>query len=389
MLFVFLMASAFFLYGACEHRLHLRSLRAIPTRVHVNGTRGKSSVTRLIAAGLRAGGLRTAAKTTGSAARYIHPDGSEEPILRIGGANIREQMRVARRAAGEGVGVLVVECMAIRPRLQAISERMLVRSTIGVITNVRPDHLDEMGPTIDDVAEALAGTVPRGGILFTSEHERSGPVAARADTLGTEFREVAVSADARRLTEGFSHVEHAENVALALAVCAHLGVPRDVALSGMRAAAPDPGALTIDRVCFGDRQIEFVNAFAANDRESTIAIWEALGALRAEAPQVFVVVGTRADRADRAHEFGAILAGDLEADRYLLTGSLTHPVRTTAIRLGLPDERLLDLAGRGADEILRRIVELTTERSIVIGVGNIGGVGGRLAALFQERSESE
>ncbi|MEO9595730.1 MAG: poly-gamma-glutamate synthase PgsB, partial [Rhodopirellula bahusiensis] len=36
-----------------------RQLLKIPFRIHVNGTRGKSSVTRLIAAGLRSGGIRT------------------------------------------------------------------------------------------------------------------------------------------------------------------------------------------------------------------------------------------------------------------------------------------------------------------------------------------
>jgi len=386
MLVVLLMAAAFFLYGVFEHRLHLRSLRAIPIRVHVNGTRGKSSVTRLIAAGLRAGGLRTAAKTTGSAARYVHPDGTEESILRVGRPNIREQVRVARRAAAEGAQALVVECMAIRPRLQAVSEQMLVRSTVGVITNVRPDHLDEMGPTVDDVAEALAGTVPRGGVLFTTEHRRSGPAAAVARARGTEFHEVEPRGGDQGLTEGFQYVEHAENVELALAVCEHLGVARDVALSGMRAAPPDPGALTIDRVRVDGREIEFVNAFAANDRESTVAVWKALGPRIATAPQVFVIASMRADRPDRAFEFGAIIAEDLEADRYILTGSLTHPVRTTAVRLGLPVEKLVDLTGHRADQVFRKIVELTVERSIVVGVGNIGGTGGQIASLFRERS---
>ena len=40
----------------------------------MNGTRGKSSVTRLVAAGLREGGLKTFAKTTGTAPRVIDSD---------------------------------------------------------------------------------------------------------------------------------------------------------------------------------------------------------------------------------------------------------------------------------------------------------------------------
>ena len=40
-------------------------------RIHVNGIRGKSSVTRLIAAALREGKVKTLGKTTGTAARTI------------------------------------------------------------------------------------------------------------------------------------------------------------------------------------------------------------------------------------------------------------------------------------------------------------------------------
>ena len=55
--------------GAIESLVHRRCLSKIPYRIHVNGTRGKSSVTRLIAAGLREGGIRTCAKTTGTLPR--------------------------------------------------------------------------------------------------------------------------------------------------------------------------------------------------------------------------------------------------------------------------------------------------------------------------------
>ena len=108
MLFVLILALAYLLYGVLEYRFHLRNLQAVPIRVHVNGTRGKSSVTRLIAAGLRAGGIRTSAKTTGSAARYIHPDGSEDVVSRPGPPNIREQIGVVYQAAREGSQALVI-----------------------------------------------------------------------------------------------------------------------------------------------------------------------------------------------------------------------------------------------------------------------------------------
>src|SRR5512143_640452 len=159
-------------YGVWETRRHQRHVERIPVRVHVNGTRGKSSVTRLIAAGLREGGVRTFAKTTGTMARMILPDGREMDVYRVGRPNIIEQTRIVRRAVEFGAQALVIECMAVLPELQPVAELRLVQSTVGVITNARADHLDVMGPGVDDVALALAETSPRNGHLFTAQRER-------------------------------------------------------------------------------------------------------------------------------------------------------------------------------------------------------------------------
>jgi poly-gamma-glutamate synthase PgsB/CapB len=156
--------------GVLEFLAHKRKLDAIPVRIHVNGTRGKSSVTRLIAAGLREGGITTCAKTTGTLARMIMPDGTEYPVFRPAGPNIIEQLRIVRTAAAYEPQVLVIECMAVQPTLQALCELKLIRATHGVITNARADHLEVMGPSEEDVALALAGTTPLHGKLFTADH---------------------------------------------------------------------------------------------------------------------------------------------------------------------------------------------------------------------------
>src|SRR5207249_1144505 len=80
-----------------------------------------------------------------------------------------EQARVVRAAAGLGAEALVIECMALQPYLQALSESRLIRATHAVITNARADHLEVMGPTEDDVAWALAATVPPYGRVFSAE----------------------------------------------------------------------------------------------------------------------------------------------------------------------------------------------------------------------------
>jgi len=386
MLVVALIAAAFLLLGALEYARHRRNLRAIPVRVHVGGTRGKSTVARLVAAGLRAGGLRVVAKTTGAAARYIRADGTEEPIERDGPPHIREQVGVIARAARDGARALVVECMAVRPDLVRLGEERIVQSTVAVLTNVRPDHLEATGRGAGDVARSLAGMVPSRGVLFTAGREGLGAVRARARRLGTEVREVApLRGDPR--ARGFRRFEHAENVELAADVCEYLGVPRDVAMRGMREAPPDPGALSVDRVIRGGVDIEFVNAFSANDPASAEAIWEALG-LNGRSASVVIVAAMREDRPERAAAFGRAFAGGLAADRYVLAGGGTAATRRSALAAGVPTDRLLDLGGLAADEVVRRLLEPMADGDVVVGIGNTGGVGREIGEILgKERRE--
>ena len=61
-------------------------------------------------------------------------------------------MRLVKLAESRGADAIVVECMALQPENQWAAERHMIKSTVGVITNVRDDHLDVMGPTVHDVA---------------------------------------------------------------------------------------------------------------------------------------------------------------------------------------------------------------------------------------------
>ncbi|MEZ5302918.1 MAG: poly-gamma-glutamate synthase PgsB [Verrucomicrobiales bacterium] len=263
--------------GVYELAAHRQRLRKIRHRIHVNGTRGKSSVARLIGAGLRAGAISTCTKTTGTLPRMILPDGKEYPVFRPAKANVIEQVRIVRTAAEWGAEALVAECMALRPRFQWLCEEKLINATHAVITNARADHLDVMGPGEEDVAWALCGMVPPGGKLFTAERRHLGILQQACDDRGCELiatTEAEVAAVTPEEIDSFSYMEHAENIALALRVCAEFGVDRGTAIAGMHAAVPDPGAMTAHELDFFGRRIYFVNGFAANDPESTERIWK-------------------------------------------------------------------------------------------------------------------
>lgn len=351
-----------------------RALRAIPTRIHVNGSRGKSSVTRLIAAGLREGGIRTVAKTTGSRARYIHPDGEEEPIVRLGSPNICEQVGVLERARREKAGTIVIECMALRPDLQKITERRILHSTIGVITNVRADHLDVMGPTTADAAIAISSTLPKRGFAVIGPTKHADILEARARERGSAVELADPKSVPEGAMRGFSYIEHEENVATALAVTRRLGVEDETALRGMYRVVPDPGACTRSKFIHGGRPIEFINIFAANDLESTIMIWDRLGlAPGGEIPSV-ALLNLRGDRIDRSLQFAEAVDGALQADHYVIVGEVSDRIYRRFVRR-VPREKLHILGKIGAAETFDRIAALDERGARVGGVGNIGGLG--------------
>jgi poly-gamma-glutamate synthase PgsB/CapB len=375
--------------GIVEYAVHVRNLEAIPVRIHVNGTRGKSSLVRLIAAALRAHGVRVLAKTTGSLPRVIGDDASEVPVYRPGRVNVIEQLRIIAIAARGGAEAIVIECMALQPPLQSLCELKMLRSTHGVISNVGPDHLDVMGPSVRDVALALAGTTPVAGSLFTAEREWLPILEGAARDRGTELncttpQDIAAVSDEEM--ERFRYIEHRENVALALAVASALDVPRDVALEGMVRAAPDAGALREFPIDFFGRRLVFVNGFAANDPVATERAWRLTLERHPRATTRVLVINCRLDRPDRSRQLGEALVDWPRADRYLLIGTGTYALARTAVRTGLPGSSLVPLEGKSATEVFEEILRVCDSAAVVMGAGNIAGVGLDLVSWFQNRT---
>ena len=373
--------------GTLELLLHRRRLSRIPIRIHVNGTRGKTSVTRLIAAGLREAGLRCVAKTTGTVPRFILPNGREVPVYRPGGPNVIEQKQSVTMAAAQRAEALVVECMALQPHLQWLSESKLVRATHGVITNARPDHLDVMGPAEDDVARALAGTVPVGGVFITAERIHRAFFQEVCEDRRSRFRaaeDITLALSAQGLS-AFSYLEHQENVELALAVCEEIGVDNETALRGMWRAKPDPGAMTEAEVEFFGRTIVFVNGFAANDPISTRYIWEQSLRRHRKLRRRIAVFNCRSDRADRSEQLAESYSRWTQADEVVLLGTGQYIFARAAVKSGLDPTRLVFVDRTHPADIFEILLGLAETSALVMGLGNIAGPGLALAEYFANR----
>jgi len=355
--------------GYIEVSIHNLSLKKIPVRIHVNGTRGKSSVTRLIAAGLRAGGLKTFAKTTGTIPRIINDLGDDVELHRLRTASIGEQIKLIRYFSNYKPDALIMECMAVNPQYQWISEHKIVQSTLGVITNVRPDHLDEMGTTIKDIALSLSNTIPYNSKIITSEKKCANILEEVSITRNSKLELVNEESIDPNVLNEMSFIEHPENINLALKVCEELGVKRDIALKGMLKAKPDPGALFIWNMRSNNNINKFVSAFAANDPSSTMKVWNLITEGRKNKKCIFL--NTRDDRRYRTVQLIELVLNHIKPDIFIIRADDVESIIKNYKKC---DIKLIVYGMNSSPKtIVNEINQLN--QHLIVGIGNIVGWG--------------
>jgi len=379
---------ALLLFFICLYRIedknHQRNLKSIPVRIMVNGSRGKSSVVRLIAAGLRAGGIKVIAKTTGTSTRLILANAEEVPVIRLGMPTIREQIKIIREAARKNPDVVVLECMTLRPDLQRLESRRIVEPTIVVITNVRADHLDVMGPTIRDVAKTFISVVPKNCVVFTAESRTFEVLTNNIHNKNVKIFASKAGDISDAIIKKFPYIEHKENVSLARDVCKYLGVDEQTTLNAMYTTTPDPGVSRIYTIDFNGKKITLINALAANDPESTYSIWQSVDK---SYPEINLLINSRKDRIFRSLQFAKFIK-NFSADHYIVTGSGAH-VLARGLHTIIDKNRILNLGEKKPEQVFDEVSKYVANSSLVFSMGNAVGYGATLLAYFLEKGKCD
>lgn len=377
-------------YLILEKILHRKRLNAIPIRVHVNGTRGKTSVTRLIARMLREKGVRTVAKTTGDAALFIGPDGREQSWKRRGPARIQEQVTFIRRAAALKAEAIVVECMALAPPLQFTSEADMIQSTIGVITNVRPDHFEVMGKTLDDIAASLSAGIPGNGILVTSENRYLSFFKSRAARLNT--RVCLTDKYDADFEKGFTGNTGArENELTARKVCRLVeGMYSKTAQFSLHEKGCEDNPVYVKKERKSGH-IHFIDAFSANDIESAKQILDRISFDEKYPRPLVAVLNNRSDRPLRMLSFASFVARETAFKHIVLVGDHQRLARRHIYKnmggrsVDAAKERPVHLFGKGSPGKVLKTLErqVNAKEWTLVGLGNRKGTGADLSRYFQ------
>jgi len=256
-------------------------------RVLVTGSRGKSSVVRLLHAVMQAEGLQAYARITGVVPRELGPDGTRT-ISRSAGAHVEEMRWWLRQLPASTQGI-VLENSAIAPDFQALAGRWL-KPDVTVLANTLPDHQELWGPTAACAAEVLAGGVPRQGRVVL-------PACLEDDR---HLMDLLARRQCRPIfAEPAGSVEkhyHATNLGLALCAAEHLGFAPGPALQRMLRVPPDRYDFRVAN-CGG---AEVAMAFSANDITSTLELFHSLLWSPGETRLIY---NHRADRPGRLHSF--------------------------------------------------------------------------------------
>ncbi len=348
-----------------------RDVKTIGIRVHVNGTRGKSTVAAYMAAALRASGRRTFAKVTGTRPALLLPDGSVEFIRRRGAARVQEQFRTIRRAARAGAECLVLECMSIDPELQRLESRFFDPG-LYIITNIRDDHGETMGRTAEEQADAILSAIPYDSVVVAGKCAFTEELAAAAGR--KRSRVIFAGGPGGRQIGPLPDGVLDENVAIACAAAEAAGIDFDSALRGILDSIGGDAARPIELAGAGG-VIRFVDGFSVNDVESAerfVDYWR--GRMAYEGP-LTVVLNTRSDRPTRTTSFARWLAAARGISRVIVTGTHAPAARTALLKEGFAKENVLLWNDRQAKRADTLLPEICGRGSVVFGLGNISGLG--------------
>ncbi len=297
--------------------------------------------------------------------------------------NIGEQKEVMKETVERGANAIVSECMAVNPDYQIIFQEELLQANIGVIVNVLEDHMDVMGPTLDEIAEAFTATIPYNGHLVITDSEYTDFFKEKAAERNTEV----IIADNSKITDEylrkFEYMVFPDNASLALGVAQALGIDEETAFKGMLNAPPDPGAMRILPLLSTKEPGHFVNGFAANDASSTLNIWKRVKEIGYPTDEPIVIMNCRADRVDRTIQFANDVLPYIKTKELILIGETTEPIVRAYEEGKIPADTLHDLEYKSTDEIMD-VLKTRMQNRVIYGVGNIHGSAEPLIEKIQE-----
>jgi gamma-polyglutamate synthase len=352
-----------------ESILVKRSVNSIQNRIHVNGTRGKSTVTEYIAAAMHQGGDETLAKITGTIPTIIH-NGNKTGIKRSGGARVQEQFETIRYAAKKQIKTLVLECMSINPELQKIESRFF-KPHIYIITNIRDDHREVMGLDLKSQTEAICNAIPSNCRVITIKSEQFEEIKTAAESKSCSV----IEADLSLLddSEKFRNGVFGDNLAIALTTCQLMNIDPVIAKRNLQKHIDQERSKL--SVLNQERGIRVLHGFDVNDTASATSFLSSCLKDLNEEQEMIIIFNTRADRPLRTDQFAEWIAAITKLKHVILTGTHRKRAQYSLKKHGVDNRKITEIFRKQISNIKPLLLELSRDETLVLTIGNIAGEG--------------
>lgn len=344
-LFIFLI-----ILGIIENYLHIRNLSKIKYRILVNGTRGKTTVSKIIVSALNRKGIKTIGRTTGSEATILMDDGSVRPFVRKRSARITEMISFVRFCRKNNTECLVAECMALSEENQSIFANKLIKETHLVIVNSYIDHIAEVGKDRDSTLYTLSKSIYPGCKVYSTDPEYSDAKCEfnLVEDNYSEYKELPVNI---------------QSLNCAYSILKDFGLTKEEVLAAAALITPDIGLH--DKFILQNGSILYPS-FSINDFDTMNSKIRELGTEK----KISIIFNSRSDREYRIKTFEKALYNNVErVEKVYIVGDYPKKVQRYLNHWCKVETSVISC------DSLIEYIKNNKSKEVFLGLGNIKGPG--------------
>jgi len=254
--------------------------------------------------------------------------------------------------------------------------------------------MEHMGSTPAEIAKSFSEAIPFYGTVFVPEEEFFPVFEKTARQRRSRIIRVSDPASSPSNKEKSQRIryEWEQNIRLAEKVGSFLKLEKQAVRSGMDKSRPDVGSLRIWSIREGTGSLKWlaVSAFAANDPGSTKEVLERLrkqGLFSGR--QAIGILNLREDRGERTIQwFQAIQKGRFpEFDGIMLLGRQSGILKRK-ISSSKTDTVFWNSRSSDPEDIMKYLFSEIQGNVILVGIGNMGGMGCRLVDLWKKTGDA-
>lgn len=349
-IFLFLMLS---LIGLVEKKRHISAIKKIRLIIQVNGTRGKSTLVKMLVSLFNETGFRVIGKITGETPQYFSTTNGWQITKRFGPARIKEMLTFGRLIRNIKPEVLIVENMSLEAEYQHVFENELLHSDVCIVTNIRNDHQEIMGKNLTEVAATISHSLPKHGYLILPENFLI--------DISTDNRQIEYIPDTTENPYAF-HYAVLEKISANYKFSQQI---LDHTLACWKQKLNPDNFKKIIR--FNGKEKQFVDLFSCNDVESTrrmIHYMETTGEIKSN---FAIILTCREDRPLRTLSFLNWLMDLKNWNELTVCGNLPRLTMQQILKNSSHNGKLLLIRKIVPEKLLTNIFE---KNELVIGMGN-------------------